>query len=285
MVISSIISLLTKLTFSSPPYRDIGEALRLDSTWRNFRKRLGLPASSDVGILANLLITLRCNTEHQLGSLIDSVVTAFPLLPGLCFEDIDDALDYAGLNPLTDRKLYNQPHETSAAYAGYGLGLCKNYTDVDLCHAQEKELPPEHTLAVSYTQKSMIVVLTTMERAYMYYEPDSSYIVDHEAGLGALKNYPNNHNAYWDHVRVRLMQLTLEPYTKRRIEKVLLLGESALDETFLEVVKDAMYKLQGDLPKIYMDNPLHVAARGAAEFAKRAQESRADWMVYDTHEL
>ena len=124
------------------------------------------------------------------------VVTAYPLLPGLCNEDIDDALQYVGLTALTDRKLVFQPHEASATYVGYGFGLCKDYTDFDLCKIEEKELPHEHTLTVLYTQTFMIVVLYAMTTAYMYYEPKDTYLIDHEAGLRSLANYSDNPGAY-----------------------------------------------------------------------------------------
>lgn len=127
---------------------------------------------------------------------MNSAVTIFPLLPSLYFEDISDALEYVGLIALTDRKLGFQPYETSATYVGYGFGLCKNYTDFGLYKVKEKELLYEEILAVSYSQNPMIVVLYSMSIAYINSEPESSYIVDSGAGLGALENYPDHSEAY-----------------------------------------------------------------------------------------
>ncbi|KAL9113657.1 MAG: hypothetical protein Q9187_007586 [Circinaria calcarea] len=149
---------------------------------------------------------------------MNCVVTTYPLLPGLCSKDVDDALEYIGLTALTDWKLVFQPHKAS------------------ICH--------------------------------------DTYLIDHEAGLGSLANYPDNPGAYWDRVRLRLIELPLEDWTKRRVTKVLFLGESALDKEFLQVVEDAMRRLQGDIPTIYQSDPLYIAAEGAAEFAQRAQEDR-----------
>lgn len=73
------------------------------------------------------------------------------------------------------------------------------------------------------------------------------------------------------------MQPCLEKYDRYHVDKVLFLGESANDSTFLSIVSDTMLTLQSDLQDIVYEDTLYVAAKSAAEFAKRrARESWQD---------
>lgn len=138
---SSFRSLLPEpiLTIFQSPYENVGQALAdiPRELKRKFKKLIGFPASPDVGALGNVLKQLRSKTEEELGHAISTVVTASPRLKALYEEDIVDAIEYAGLKPLTNRAPFRQPHELSAAYAGNGLGLCKHYVDFGVCQAEE----------------------------------------------------------------------------------------------------------------------------------------------------
>lgn len=57
------------------------------------RKSQGLPASEDVGILADMLGDLRTAAEEYLGSSIYYALAACPNLVALYREDIEDAFE------------------------------------------------------------------------------------------------------------------------------------------------------------------------------------------------
>lgn len=65
--------------------------------------------------------------------------------------------------------------------------------------------------------------------------------------------------------------------TERPLDTLLLLGEGAGQPEFARTVQEALLKLNlGSGVKIRLSrqgDPLYIAARGAAEFAKRAQSS------------
>jgi hypothetical protein len=117
---------------------------------RRLRKLLGFPASHDVGILSRLLDPLREQVEERLGRKVSSAIVTFPNLVALYDEDIVDAMDYAGLTPLHTKfgGVGSQSHEASTAYAGYGLGLCSNYTDWNQCDEEEKQRPLQQVLTI-----------------------------------------------------------------------------------------------------------------------------------------
>jgi hypothetical protein len=109
---------------------------------------------------------------------------------------------------------------------------------------------------------------------------EDRHVFDWSAGLEALPLYPSA-DAYWDHVRHTMksfVQSTTDFRASRLFTTVLLLGESATDPDFLRVMRDTPREIQGcgnptafNLDKVV--DPLYAAARGAAEFAKRIQET------------
>ena len=116
------------------PYRDTADLLKdiPRQRLRRERKAQGLPASEDVGTLSVMLQALRDAAESYLGHEISSALAATPNLVALYQEDVDDAFEYVGLKSLDDpNPLFRMFHETAAAAASYGIGLCHDYTDRD----------------------------------------------------------------------------------------------------------------------------------------------------------
>lgn len=260
----------------SPPYKSIKECLSDEprQILRAIRKRLGFPASNDVGLLSELIYYLRTRTEARLGQSIDHVVVSFSHNVALYEEDINDAIEYAGLKPLTGSSFYQQPCELAVAFAGSGLGLCEHYNDAEKCREEEKWLPREQVLAISYTEKALEISLSTIENAYQPYTPKHSHFINWDVGEGSLADY-SRADAYWVVVRRKILELSYRDYVKKPITQVLLLGEKALGETFQRILLAALHEFQDELPMIHRADPLYLAAKGAAEFAKRAQEQAA----------
>ena len=83
-----------------------------DDYWRqakrSVRKHLGLPASSEVGVLANIVADLRAQAEAKLGYSVEEATISVPHLWGIYLENIQDLCDYLKLrnveNP-TDPKV------------------------------------------------------------------------------------------------------------------------------------------------------------------------------------
>lgn len=205
----------------------------------------------------------------KLGQRICSVVVSSPYSIALYDEDISDALNYAGLEPLTDRSLQIQPHQLSAASGGVGLGLCEHSEDFERCKQEERDLPYEQVLVISYTKDALEVSLAAVKSAYRPIEPENHHLIDWDLGENSLDSY-SRVDAYWIVIRGRILELGYSEYPKKQITAVMLLGESAHNEDFQHNVIDALQEFQDDLPIIHRADPLYLAARGAAEYAKRA---------------
>ena len=240
---------------------------------RRLNKLQGRPATRDIGVLANLMSQLRTLVDTRLGAgTTKSVLLTMPNLPGLEQEDLQDALEHIGLRALVTHKHIGYVWETSAAFAGMGFGLCAHPEDCDACEDEEADMPFRHILALSLTNRSFSAAYTYMQSAF--WSSHEAESVRFELGL---EN--EGEEAYWDRMREVIVGVGRE--AKRPLDTLLLLGEGAGlpgHPEFVKTVQEALLKLYPRSgPSIIRlwgrGDPLYVAARGAAEFAKRAQAS------------
>lgn len=148
----------------APPALTFGEKWR-----RSLNKMLGPPATLDVGILADMFLSLRDQSVATLSPSfgpsfrLDSVVVMYSPLSGLRGEDLDDALEHASLRSWLDApqpgkglKAGMYPgilDEAQAAFAADGNGLCADYRDLFACWAEEEDMPSHVVLVASITRR------------------------------------------------------------------------------------------------------------------------------------
>ena len=257
----------------SPPYNNLGESW--DDMPRQYlrkaRKAIGLPASSDVGHLATLLLALRAAVEEQVGPITSAGVTTMNLV-ALYDEDLHDAFEYVGLEYITFPVGYvghNILYETSAAYAGYGYGLCTDYkTDPEACTQEQYNMTDEVVMAVLYTDTVLSVSLSVIRSAYALWEPSYRYLADFDLGYPASVEIGNSLE-YWSAVELRLQQIMMKYPGYPRPSKVLLMGNRTNNPAFLERLRRAIWAQVPDLAEVFGQGAVGVAARGVAEMAKR----------------
>lgn len=235
---------------------------------RKARKAVGLPASKDVGFLAKMLSELRTRVEEQTGKAIESAGVASLNLVALYQEDLQDAFEYVGLRYLSFPVRYDVLYETSAAYAGYDNGLCSNYTDRDACKHEQDEMPSVVVMAILYTRTVLTVSLSIMKSAYYLYEPLNRHLSDFSLGYDD-RSLEAADKGYWDAIGMKLEQILIENPYYERPAKVLLMGDCVQDETFQLAVNKALSNQMAQMPKILIEDSEGVAAKGAAQFAKR----------------
>ncbi len=270
----------------SPPYDNLG------GSWddmprqylRKARKSVGLPASSDVSILADMLSKLRASVEERVGPIVSAGVTT-PHLVALYDEDIRDAFEYVGLENVAF-PVGNPGHhllwQTSAAYAGYGFGLCPSYKDPMACEDEQRKMPEITVMAVLYTRTALAVSLSIVWSAYSLWEPDYRYLIDTELGYDMKDRY--EHEVYWANVKARLQEMMVENPGYDRPAKVLLMGDCVEDGDFQRQLFEALGEQMETLPEILGSHSDVVAARGVAELAKRvpfkSSEAQESYSLY-----
>lgn len=212
---------------------------------------------------------LRTLVDAHLGpGTTKTVLPTMPNLPGLEQEDLQDALEHIGLHALITHKHVGYVMETSATFAGMGFGLCAHPKDCDVCEDEEADMPFRHVLALSLTNRSFGVAHTYMQSAF--WNSHEAESVQFELGL---KN--KGKEAYWDRMLETIVSVGRK--ATRPLDTLLLSGEGAEHPEFVKTVQKALLKLySGSEPSVGLwtrRDPLYIAARGAAEFAKRTQAS------------
>lgn len=189
-------------------------------------------------------------------------------LVALYQEDLDDAFEYAGMRYLPFPVRYNILYQTNAAYAGYGYGLCSDYVDREACKREQVDMPNDVVMAVLYTRSVLTVSLSIVKSAYYLWESDTRHLEDFSLGYNARSRGASDEE-YWDAVGLRLQAIMALNPNYQRPAKVLLMGDCVHDETFQNVLQKALENQMRDLPKVLSKDSEGVAAKGAAEFAKR----------------
>lgn len=253
----------------SPPYNNIDESWRdmLRQWKRKARKAIGLPASTDVGYLSTMLGNLRAAAEEQVGSIKSGAVTTMNLV-ALYDEDILDAFEFAGLEYIAfpvGSVGHNLVYETSAAFAGYGFGLCADYkTSIEQCKQEQYNMTDETVMAVLYTDNVLTISLSVVKSAYYLWEPQYRYRTNFDLGYDNI-----NEQGYWDKVEAELKQLMIQNPNYRRPSKVLLIGDRTDDRGFEMKLRAALAEETYKRPVVLGKEAAGVAAKGVAEMAKR----------------
>ncbi|KAH8585747.1 hypothetical protein B0O99DRAFT_706830 [Bisporella sp. PMI_857] len=271
---------------------ELPPVLSTDSAWdqlqcsiahakRRFNKLRGVPATTDVGIIANLTSQLRVTINNKLGSnSIERVFVVVPRLPGLFWEDVSDALEYSGLSGIISNKhMGGLVSEISASFAGMGYGLCEHYDDPDTCEDEEAEMPYSHILELSLSRVSFDAAYTYMQSAWRSDIENQRFRFD--LGLDNLPHDQYDREVYWENIRKTIVEIGKASH--RPLTHVLMLGDVVDNHEYIRTVQDALMELipheltrESIMPfaKNHQSlNSLYVAARGAAEFAKRMQEA------------
>ncbi|KAL9107552.1 MAG: hypothetical protein Q9227_007552 [Pyrenula ochraceoflavens] len=228
---------------------------------------MGLPSSSDVGILAQMIQNLRSKAEADLSITISSAVAGVPHLVALYQDDIQDAFEYLNLEYLTPKN-YFRPlvWETAAAFAGHGFGLCTHPEDTTSCQSEEAGMKEQTVLSVHYSRSALTTSLAILRTATDLWEPAYRHREDFSLGHDSADK-----DEYWNAVKKHLQLIMREYPHYERPHRIVLTGDEALgnDQTFSKVLHEAMVELMGEMPPVLTDDVELVVAKGAAEFARR----------------
>lgn len=241
-------------------------------TLRNARKKLGLPASKDVGTLSNMIDLLRQQASFAVGEPISAATVSIPHLAALYGEDLTDAFEYLSLVYLEFYPFagYFTPIRAgSAAYAGNGVGLCADYTRPAACEDEERRIQSFYALTVSYTHASLTTSQAHMSNAY--YLEEMPTLEDLRLGYDARHRVEEGEETYWDSVRNMLRYPVVTSPVQRNITKALVYGDAADEPKFREALGQVLGEVViGGEPEIFDRDPEFSAAKGVAELAKRA---------------
>lgn len=234
---------------------------------RSARKRIGLPASSDVAVLSRVLqqvLNLQA-ADPKISLRADSVVISYPALYGLSQEDIADAASYLGLTILSGNHHY-QPRSIVAAYAGHGLGLCEDYDDQETCRQEGLELPVREVLLVEYTEHALFLHAKVMREAYELANRGITILTDFSLG-----HVEESKRA--DAIGQAVRQFLQEKYKNVGVPDkfTAIMTGNTINKQITGAIEKAAQNLGCDID-ILNTEPEYIVARGAAELAWRSLE-------------
>lgn len=206
---------------------------------------------------------------------LPSALPTFPYFSGLSLDLVQGAMREANIAVLGDQRVA----PIGAAAAANGFGLCQNFTDIEAYKNEEAGMPMTRVLAIEYTRTAPSITLSPFQASRKGYD----WVNNRAWDLGANAR-PKETDAkkdvekYWRRVREEIQKIHARVPAGRPINRVLVMGESVLDEKFLRVMADALHNVLDDGVPIETDehftiDPTFAAARGAAEFGKRIMES------------
>lgn len=281
------ISLLQRLSLPSsrhpaPPYHSASEKFsdRPRQLRRAARKRLGYPASPDVGILASLLQELADAAQAHLPSSRPTLTSALAVIPNamaLYSEDVQDALEYIGLHALTGHNVYAVPRALPAAYAGYGMGLCEHPENFEECLEEEKGMERRGVVIVDAGQGALATDSRGMDTPMYVYNDQYATLDWHAWGReegGTTDEYRDRIAGDIGYAVGGLVQRSLLPAGAKVVDEVLMAGEQGEDQVLKDIVREEVAKYQDEEVIIRCKDPQWVVARGAAELAKRVLVQR-----------
>jgi hypothetical protein len=247
---------------------------------RAINKVLGRPSNQQTAILAEMLARLKTAVKEllPLGTYTTHAVVTTPDSIRLTAEEVGDVLDYLNI-----ANLMVEPEElymASSAYAGFGYGLCKSYTQPYIC-AQEEELdlPYRTVLVVDFLDTALSMTIKGV-RSYKTSGADAT-LIEHELGYGTGRSAEELEILFAE-LRTRMRRFLQR--SRSKVTMVLLVGTRVGDRRFRDVLKDALEVHAQSSTTDNLHAPLELqsagsaldsmfaTAKGAAEVAKRRLE-------------
>lgn len=264
--------------------------LRRRRHWNKFR---GLPSTPEVGTIANFLLAIEKALYAEIGP-VDSTrfLPVLPALPGSSQDDLADAMEYAGfdLSSAQIRSDCGGCTDINAVFAGMGRGLCKDHCQQEKCQLEERSMSWSFVLSLIFDNASLTVSQSAIRSAYISIE--TSHKTYFELGAGHIPESEQDQQLFWQRIRDAVVAVGSQADD---ISDILIRGENADEPTFIDTVKDAVAELfpnQPEKPKqLFAEtsdpswDPIFVAARGAAELDKRAQDVRRELDSVDYERL
>lgn len=242
--------------------------------WRQFvrrcRKSIGLPASEQVGVLAEMVTALRERAETLLEGPVEAISLTFPHMYVLYDEDVNDIFEYLKLQERPWKDLDDDDviiWHTSSIWAGHGLRLCSNYVDFEAYWQEMLGFEEDTAISIGLEDNTLMAAKATLSAAVLPWEPRHHTSIDWFLGW-------EHHDSpgYWIAIQARLFELL--QYFRDQIPDpnltIMLYGEHGDAPQLLKTVQTALaverYPRSAQIWTVYAAT---VAARGAAELAKR----------------
>lgn len=239
---------------------------------------------ADARVLADMVSKLRKDIEAVLGEgKVTTAAVSTPTHLNISHQQVTAVLEHVSIRNIMHvvQERAGVSHNivgATAAYAGHGMGLCKDWLSAIECEAQESCLPRHNLLHLDLSETSLSASILPDLQAWYRHEVHSSF-VDNTLGTNELADYQFSQQRYRKAVRRSIQEFVRS--SEINITATVLTGTSASNPIFRSLVRGALEEL---MPKTVTNilrgfshdqlssDSMWVTARGAAELAKRLQE-------------
>lgn len=252
----------------------------LDHLQRFLNKFFGRPANRKTVILAEMLAQLRAFIESALPSITPVTHAIITSPDGMCLTDweMNDVLDYLRIENLMEGP--DSLYSISAAHAGTGHGLCKEYTKLYRCEAEDHlGFPYKNVLNVDFSDQALRMTIKGM-RTYKAFGGGEA-VVDTDLGYVEGLDDEEMEELF---VGIGGKMRSFVQSQRRKITMILLTGTRVGEHRFKKTLRDALENLVATQAMEEIDrsfskdvgvdvHTVFATAKGAAEVAKRRMEA------------
>ena len=260
-----------------PPYDSTQDRLS-DSTRqlkRKLRKFFGQPASVEVGVIAELMEYLTFEVHYRTGRRVTQAAAAFPHLPGLYAEDISDVFDYLRIKevPYWGDGDQRQLMSSVAVWGGSGHGLCKDYLNATACRNEMIGMKPHLHWSIGLHDDAL-----EQAAGFAYSFESDVQRLDMSSVDYDMPFRRRDEDWYMIILERKLMtfieSIKGEWYIPGRSDGLVvqLYGQQKIGDRVVDVVNSALKKVWPRAHVVEVLDDLYIAAKGAAEWAKRHGE-------------
>ncbi|KAH8700048.1 hypothetical protein GQ44DRAFT_718076 [Phaeosphaeriaceae sp. PMI808] len=254
----------------------------LDYLRRLMNKSFGRPTNLKAAILAEMLAQLKTSVEQVLSSTTPVTHAIVTSPDGICLTnwEMNDVLDFIHIKNLMEDP--DSLYSISAAFAGNGYGLCKEYTNVYRCEVEgHVDFLNENVLNVDFSDQALRLTTKSM-RTYKALSISKAVI---DTKLGYIEGLDEQEiEDMFQRIGDKIRSFVQSQ--QRKLAMILLTGTRVGERRFKEAIRNALEDTVAAQAITVFDRNLSkdvytvfATAKGAAEVAKRRLEApvRCRW--------
>lgn len=248
----------------------------MEAQRRQRQTNLDTSPNRDLAILSNILREVQILVETDLGIKLTTLAPVFFPLRNDQTKTVQDAMESVGLKSTHSDTFIRGDVlvDTTAAYAGTGALLCKDWMKHERCKSEHSAAHSKTVLFLAFDIHSFSASIQSIRSDTTSYAigPQVSSI---ELGWWDLPVFEVPRAKFWAKVQEAIESI-VGALGRETIDKIVLMGEHGADDEFKEVVEAVVWSaLEIDVgPLLRVDEvegSERIAARGAAEMAWRKE--------------
>lgn len=248
-------------------------------TWNGLHEKqahLHNSVTHDVATLSRFLTRVRTLVETDIGMRMTTLAPVFSSLDNAQTEKVQDAMEAVGLKS-THADVFTRGDvidDTTAAYAGTGELLCRNWMNLKRCRLERSAMHDKTVLFLGFHDHSFSASVYNIRNDGTFHAVGPR-VNSAELGWWDLPVFETPRAKFWAKTQ-EAIQSVVGGLGRETISKIVLMGEHGTNREFKDIVEAAIWSALGiDVGPLLQgktgQGAERIAARGAAEMAWRQE--------------